>query len=44
MKKILIVLALVFGGMSADAATIVRPAPTYSQGYNIWEIFSCIIV
>lgn len=35
MKKILIALVLVFGGMSADAATIVRPAPTYSQGYNV---------
>lgn len=35
MKKILIALALVFGGMSADAATIVRPGPTYSQGYNV---------
>ena len=33
MKKILVALALVFGGMSADAATIVRPVPTYSQGY-----------
>lgn len=35
MKKILIALALVFGCMSADAATIVRPTPTYSQGYNV---------
>lgn len=35
MKKILIALTLVFGGMSADAATIVRPGPTYSQGYNV---------
>lgn len=35
MKKILIALVLVFGCMSADAATIVRPAPTYSQGYNV---------
>lgn len=34
MKKILIALALVFGGMSADAATIIRPVSTYSQGYH----------
>lgn len=34
MKKILIALALVFCGMSADAATV-RPVPTYSQGYNV---------
>lgn len=33
MKKILIALALVFGCISADAATIVRPVSTYSQGY-----------
>ena len=35
MKKIIIALAFLMCGVSANAATIVRPVPTYSQGYNI---------
>lgn len=33
MKKILIALAFLMCGVSANAATIIRPVPTYSQGY-----------
>lgn len=35
MKKIIIALAFLMCGVSANAATIIRPMPTYSQGYNI---------
>jgi hypothetical protein len=35
MKKILIALAFLMCGVSANAATIIRPVPTYSQGYHI---------
>lgn len=35
MKKILIALTFLMCGVSADAATIIRPVPTYSQGYNV---------
>ena len=35
MKKIIIALAFLMCGVSANATTIIRPMPTYSQGYNI---------
>lgn len=35
MKKILIALTFLVCGVSANAATIIRPVPTYSQGYHI---------
>lgn len=35
MKKILIAIGLLSCVATADAATIVRPGPTYSQGYNV---------
>ena len=34
MKKILIILAFLMCGVSANAATIIRPVSTYSQGYH----------
>ena len=34
MKKILIVLTFLMCGVSANAATLIRPVPTYSQGYH----------
>ena len=34
MKKIIIALAFLMCGVSANATTIIRPVPTYSQGYH----------